>query len=160
MSTAATESTSSKFFVWLYDTVLRPLFVGTTLQIFRFIKPALGNWHKHEKECAYSREISPEISEPPSPTQSVFSSDDEHGVYDNPRLHPRNFLHGPLSHNPATRLRQMLARPGIVVSTYSYIDPIHIADPDVRLRPVSAMALVYAVLWKLVSRVSIRGRAP
>ena len=37
------------------------------------------------------------------------------GVYYNPRLDPKNFLEGPLSWNPATRLRQMLARPGIVV---------------------------------------------
>lgn len=37
------------------------------------------------------------------------------GVYCNPRLDPKNFLEGPLSDNPATRLRQMLARPGIVV---------------------------------------------
>jgi hypothetical protein len=37
------------------------------------------------------------------------------GVYCNPRLDPRNYLEGPLSDNPATRLRQMLARPGIVV---------------------------------------------
>ena len=35
--------------------------------------------------------------------------------YYNPRLDPKNFLDGPLSLNPATRLRQMLARPGIVV---------------------------------------------
>lgn len=38
------------------------------------------------------------------------------GVYYNPRLDPKLFLDGPLSVNPATRLRQMLARPGIVVS--------------------------------------------
>lgn len=37
------------------------------------------------------------------------------GVYYNPRLDPKNFLEGPLSPNAATRLRQMLARPGIVV---------------------------------------------
>ena len=37
-------------------------------------------------------------------------------VYNNPRLDPKNYLDGPLSWNPATRLRQMLARPGIVVS--------------------------------------------
>lgn len=37
-------------------------------------------------------------------------------VYYNARLDPKNFLEGPLSVNPATRLRQMLARPGIVVS--------------------------------------------
>ena len=35
--------------------------------------------------------------------------------YYNARLDPKNFLEGPLSWNPATRLRQMLARPGIVV---------------------------------------------
>jgi hypothetical protein len=35
--------------------------------------------------------------------------------YYNPRLDPKNFMEGPLSSNPATRLRQMLARPGIVV---------------------------------------------
>lgn len=39
------------------------------------------------------------------------------GVYYNPRLDPKNFLEGPLSWDPATRLRQMLARPGIVVRT-------------------------------------------
>lgn len=37
------------------------------------------------------------------------------GVYYNARLDPKNYLEGPLSDNPATRLRQMLARPGIVV---------------------------------------------
>ena len=36
--------------------------------------------------------------------------------YYNARLDPKNYLEGPLSHNAATRLRQMLARPGIVVS--------------------------------------------
>lgn len=37
-------------------------------------------------------------------------------VYYNARLDPKNYLEGPISANPATRLRQMLARPGIVVS--------------------------------------------
>ncbi|KAJ3973486.1 Pyruvate/Phosphoenolpyruvate kinase-like domain-containing protein [Lentinula raphanica] len=37
-------------------------------------------------------------------------------VYYNPRFDPKNFLEGPLSLNPSTRLRQMLARPGIVVA--------------------------------------------
>ena len=46
----------------------------------------------------------------PSPSEHVDS------VYYNPRLDPKNFLEGPLSLDPATRLRQMLARPGIVVS--------------------------------------------
>jgi hypothetical protein len=37
-------------------------------------------------------------------------------VYYNPRLDPKNYLDDSLSWNPATRLRQMLARPGIVVA--------------------------------------------
>ncbi|KAJ7061508.1 Pyruvate/Phosphoenolpyruvate kinase-like domain-containing protein [Mycena amicta] len=37
-------------------------------------------------------------------------------AYYNPRFDPRNFLDGPFSSDPATRLRQMLARPGIVVA--------------------------------------------
>ena len=36
-------------------------------------------------------------------------------VYYNARLDSKNYLEGPLSWDPATRLRQMLARPGIVV---------------------------------------------
>lgn len=43
------------------------------------------------------------------------------GVYYNPRLDPKNFLDGPLSLNPATRLRQMLARPGIVVRSSEFV---------------------------------------
>ncbi|KAF7419256.1 hypothetical protein PC9H_001843 [Pleurotus ostreatus] len=41
---------------------------------------------------------------------------DASGNYYNPCLDPKNYLEGPLSDNPATRLRQMLARPGIVVA--------------------------------------------
>ena len=37
-------------------------------------------------------------------------------AYYNPRLDPANYREGPLSVNAATRLRQMLARPGIVVA--------------------------------------------
>ncbi|KAJ7761373.1 phosphoenolpyruvate pyruvate domain-containing protein [Mycena metata] len=37
-------------------------------------------------------------------------------VYYNARLDPVNYLEGPLSNNPATRLRQMLARPGIITA--------------------------------------------
>lgn len=37
-------------------------------------------------------------------------------AYYNARLDPKNFLEGELSVYPATRLRQMLARPGIVVA--------------------------------------------
>ncbi|KAJ7188748.1 phosphoenolpyruvate pyruvate domain-containing protein [Mycena filopes] len=37
-------------------------------------------------------------------------------VYYNARLDPVNYMDGPLSNNPATRLRQMLARPGIITA--------------------------------------------
>lgn len=37
-----------------------------------------------------------------------------------PKELPWNFLEGPLSSNPSTRLRQMLARPGVVASRCKY----------------------------------------
>ncbi|KAJ6497577.1 Pyruvate/Phosphoenolpyruvate kinase-like domain-containing protein [Mycena sanguinolenta] len=37
-------------------------------------------------------------------------------VYYNARLDPSNYMDGPLSYNPATRLRQLLARPGIITA--------------------------------------------
>lgn len=53
------------------------------------------------------------------PTASIEESTPRApNVYYNARLDPQNFLEGPLSLNPATRLRQMLARPGIVVSDF------------------------------------------
>ncbi|KAI0321333.1 phosphoenolpyruvate pyruvate domain-containing protein [Amylostereum chailletii] len=54
----------------------------------------------------------------PAPTNVAepLASAPSSTVYYNPRLDPKNFLEGPLSLNPATRLRQMLARPGIVVA--------------------------------------------
>lgn len=63
-----------------------------------------------------------EISSSASSIQSFDMDEDvprRPNVYYNPRLDPKNFLQGPLSLNPATRLRQMLARPGIVVSVLS-----------------------------------------
>jgi len=79
--------------------------------------------------------MAPGINFPPAPTtvsihetpappmtygpagNSVKQSAPSSAVYYNPRLDPKNYLDGPLSWNPATRLRQMLARPGIVVSS-------------------------------------------
>ena len=78
--------------------------------------------------------MAPGINFPPAPTtvsiyetpalpitygpagDAVKESAPSSAVYYNPRLDPKNYLDGPLSWNPATRLRQMLARPGIVVS--------------------------------------------
>ena len=53
------------------------------------------------------------------PAAPASPSEARSNVYYNPRYDPKNFLEGPLSLNPATRLRQMLARPGIVVSDIS-----------------------------------------
>ncbi|KAL0955811.1 hypothetical protein HGRIS_002018 [Hohenbuehelia grisea] len=50
----------------------------------------------------------------PAPAPEVTKAAPE--AYYNARLDPKNYLEGPLSENPATRLRQMLARPGIVVA--------------------------------------------
>jgi len=63
----------------------------------------------NDNDIVTSSEIASEI-----PISSVENIADH--VYYNPRLDARNYLEGPLSYNPATRLRQMLARPGIVVS--------------------------------------------
>lgn len=53
----------------------------------------------------------------PAPALETNGDAPRAGVYYNARLDPKNYLEGPLSLNAATRLRQMLARPGIVVST-------------------------------------------
>jgi hypothetical protein len=50
------------------------------------------------------------------PIDSAIKESPSSGIYYNSRLDPKNYLEGPLSWNPPTRLRQMLARPGIVVS--------------------------------------------
>lgn len=63
-----------------------------------------------------SGETTPETPSTPDSISIPKSLSFGHTVYYNPRLDPKNFLEGPLSPNPATRLRQMLARPGIVVS--------------------------------------------
>ncbi|KAF9529716.1 oxaloacetate acetylhydrolase [Crepidotus variabilis] len=55
-------------------------------------------------------------SQAAAPAVPVPSAGPANGVYHNPRLDPKNYLEGPLSSHPATRLRQMLARPGIVVA--------------------------------------------
>ena len=72
------------------------------------------------------------IVELPSSASSVHSEQMETdeprnaGAYYNARLDPKNFLEGPLSLNPATRLRQMLARPGIVVRSFPSIHGLYI----------------------------------
>lgn len=53
---------------------------------------------------------------PGTPISLRSTSPVSQDVYHNARLDPKNYLEGPLSWNASTRLRQMLARPGIVVS--------------------------------------------
>ncbi len=84
--------------------------------------------------------------------------------YYNARLDPKNFLEGPLSWNPATRLRQMLARPGIVVRTHCSLGsqpslgPILIASRRLsRLHPASAMVSARAVRSRPALTASTRG---
>ncbi|KAF7979052.1 hypothetical protein HWV62_44059 [Athelia sp. TMB] len=57
----------------------------------------------------------PAVPGTPTGVDSVLPESSS-SVYYNARLDPKNYLTGPLSTNPATRLRQMLARPGIVVA--------------------------------------------
>ncbi len=81
------------------------------------------------------------------------------GVYYNARLDPKNYLEGPLSHNAATRLRQMLARPGIVVSSSSSApryDDLNIIQFTVR-SPVFATVSVLESRWRLASTAYTRG---
>lgn len=72
------------------------------------------------KGSAFGSEIGDTPSPSPSPSISPSVSTSDPDVYYNARLDPQNYLEGPLSWNPATRLRQMLARPGIVVRTCNY----------------------------------------
>ena len=78
------------------------------------------------------------------------------GVYYYARLDPKNYLEGPLSLNPATRLRQMLARPGIVVRTLSLFPHLNI-DGSYRSLPVSVTVSAPGVHLKQASLVYTRG---
>ncbi|KAF4584930.1 hypothetical protein EYR40_001756 [Pleurotus pulmonarius] len=75
------------------------------------MSPALDYFSK----TSAAAQSTPEPAMEDVPTKSIHT--DASGNYYNPRLDPKNYLEGPLSDNPATRLRQMLARPGIVVRT-------------------------------------------
>jgi hypothetical protein len=81
-------------------------------------------------------------------------------IYDNPRLDPKRFLDGPLSDNPATRLRQMLARPGIVVRTNSPIQSFVHLQGLVRLLRVFAMVSVLDAPLRPVSLAYTKGKFP
>ncbi|EGO00826.1 hypothetical protein SERLA73DRAFT_105238 [Serpula lacrymans var. lacrymans S7.3] len=77
--------------------------------------PGLDFFKSTESTSAPVIEVS--ADEVPAVTPSTVDDGPlDPSVYYNARLDPKNFLEGPLSWNPATRLRQMLARPGIVVA--------------------------------------------
>jgi hypothetical protein len=78
-------------------------------------------------------------------------------VYYNRLLDPSNFLEGPLSFNPATRLRQMLARPGIVARVI-FLHSISVDNYTFRLLLVSVMVSVHDAHWRPVLVVYIKGQ--
>lgn len=82
------------------------------LDLFNFDKETYVNGHANGNETDGTN--TPDESPLPSPNAPLAAALFDN-VYYNPRLDPKNFLEGPLSLNAATRLRQMLARPGIVV---------------------------------------------
>ncbi|KJA28866.1 hypothetical protein HYPSUDRAFT_623226 [Hypholoma sublateritium FD-334 SS-4] len=73
--------------------------------------PGLDYFHKSENGAAPAAAAPAADVNTEAPVEAPRSN-----VYYNARLDPKNYLEGPLSHNAATRLRQMLARPGIVVA--------------------------------------------
>ncbi|KAJ8509356.1 hypothetical protein ONZ45_g8466 [Pleurotus djamor] len=75
------------------------------------MSPALDYYSRSSNEAVSSAPATASATATPSAPRF-----DASGPYYNPRLDPKNYLEGPLSNNPATRLRQMLARPGIVVA--------------------------------------------
>jgi hypothetical protein len=85
-----------------------------------------------------------EVPAPPTTCDSVTFSLKEQSpssnVYYNPRLDPTNYLDGPLSWNPATRLRQMLARPGIIVS------PITRTSFRIHILPIPRLLRVFVTV--------------
>lgn len=95
------------------------------------------------------------VAEPQRPAQE--GSSPSKAVYSNPRLDPANFLEGPLSTNPATRLRQMLARPGIVVSLFLPMNIITFVQIPSRLPLVSVMVLAHGAPSKLDLIVCTKG---
>src|SRR5271154_7079352 len=68
----------------------------------------------HESSASTIITFSPGSATPSSESKRS-SGGDGLDIYYNPKLDSKNYLEGPLSHNPSTRLRQM-ARPGLVVN--------------------------------------------
>ena len=97
----------------------------------------------------------PPAAAPPAESNGAPSSP---GAYYNPRLDPKNFLEGPLSLNAATRLRQMLARPGIVVSASDSDRSLLKLNWTIRSPLVFAMVSAHAAPLRQASLACIRGQ--
>jgi hypothetical protein len=80
------------------------------------MSPALDYFNKSQSAPVTPEAAPSSAPEPASQAQDAPTSVKEEEVYYNARLDPKNYLDGPLSSVASTRLRQMLARPGIVVS--------------------------------------------
>lgn len=111
------------------------------------------------KGSAFGSDVGDTPSPSPSPSISPSVSTSDPDVYYNARLDPQNYLEGPLSWNPSTRLRQMLARPGIVVRTYYCVQLLSGIYFQYRSPQAFAMVLVHDVRLKPASTVYIRGRS-
>ena len=92
----------------------------------------------------------------PVPADVAVDGPAERNVYYNPRLDPKNFLEGPLSLNPSTRLRQMLARPGIVVSITPHLLLSYVLRSLLRSLLEFVTALARAAHWRLASTACTR----
>jgi hypothetical protein len=97
----------------------QPTFLCTNSFTNHTMSPALDYFTKSQATSATAEAASspaptpaPQVLDGPTTVLSVEGGE----VYYNARLDPKNYLDGPLSDVAATRLRQMLARPGIVVS--------------------------------------------
>lgn len=97
-----------------------------------------------------------EVPAAPAPAPAPVANNGA-GPYYNARLDPKNYLEGPLSLDPCTRLRQMLARPGIVVSSGALNGTDHLTKRICRSPLVSAMVSAPAALLRLASNACTRG---
>ena len=114
------------------------------LELFSSINAAVANTTQPSTHTPSP--VSEEAPQFPAPASETTQSSESSEVapvprglasptaYYNPRLDPKNFLEGPLSWNPATRLRQMLARPGIVVCHFVVLPVSALPDGIISLQ--------------------------
>ncbi|KAF9486005.1 oxaloacetate acetylhydrolase [Pholiota conissans] len=98
--------------IWKERLVLFPKILKWLLSL-SFLS-SLGSSKPRDSVALSKKDVSPPSTD--SDHSDETSSSDGDNSYYNARLDPKNYLDGPLSPNPATRLRQLLARPGIIVA--------------------------------------------